>query len=288
MADIAKERDKIVFAGAASALLLRKFFKNRAKELVQYVESLPLDLDERKLLARSQRMALSRANSLLSGLFKEAHKQAEIDLKKVLDRIARLQISYLRNAGVKGITEKELASIQKQVLKLLRAEFPKGTGLSYFDRIDRIKKLHLQQTKSMLARSFPQEKVIQGISRDLENGWSYSKPARTPVRGGSAVKKFQRLVVAEENRLAREVELQVIKKSGINFSYWRLNASHKWEGGKEICEVHSQETGIGVVSALHKLRINPDDVELDGLHLLEDWPDYPHPFCACFPEPLVL
>jgi hypothetical protein len=106
----------------------------------------------------------------------------------------------------------------------------------------------------------------------------------TPVQNGSLAKKAMRLSSAESMRLVNEAESGLFASAGVEFAYWRLSPSHKWEGGGEACEQMASHESSDI-NALVKQR--DSTLLTEGLYLIRDWPPYPHPFCKCFAEAAI-
>jgi len=189
--------------------------------------------------------------------------------------------------GFPAMTREQRQAILQGAQGLLDAEFPRGSGLSYRDRLRRIQAAREQQMLEIARRTYPEGTGPDAIRRDLERSLSYARPG-TPIRGGSSYKQSRRLLVAEETRIANAVELATVRSYGIQFAYWRLSPNHPWYGGKEVCEVHASRVSPDTVQALERVGIDTAGVALEGLYLVRNYPQYPHPFCKCYPEPFVL
>lgn len=289
MTELSEAREELLFYGAMQASRLRIPFEDSARVISNYVSRLPASLDGSRFLPISKHKGGKKIHTLVHASFKDAQARMEGSIRRVMIRAARSQKKYLRANGFSPPTEEEIELVAQDLLRKIREEFPRGTGLSTVDRLGRARTLHLEQTKKLLAKTYRDSSDRRGrFAREVKAGLAYSKPGRAPVAGGSATKRVQRLLVAEEMRLANLMEIGVVKMSGVNLSYWRLNGRHQWQGGKEICEIHATHTGEGVLKELKKKGVPPGEAPIEGLHLVSRWPDYPHPFCGCYPEPFLL
>lgn len=91
-------------------------------------------------------------------------------------------------------------------------------------------------------------------------------------------KGAQRLNRTEQSRSMQKAAIEILKKSGAQFAYWRLSPAHKDYGGGEVCEVIASNTGPDVEDELAKAGIS---LPTEGLYLLSRFPETPHANCMC-------
>lgn len=224
------------------------------------------------------------AARLVDQAFEEINETVEVAVGKSIKRAQNGQTAHLRRLGIRPPSASARRAIRKDVMGMLDEEFPPGSGETYRTRLHRLQQSRKVQLRSILRQS-KREDVRAAIQRDVKNALLHSTPGgRTPVKGGSAFKQARRLMVAEETRISNEVEIRTLRAAGVGFAYWRLNPSHRWYGGHEICEQLASRTGAGVRSSLRREGADPSTVDTNGLYLLNTYPSYPHPYCRCFPE----
>jgi len=216
--------------------------------------------------------------------------QIDIDIhtgvQNSIRRAIRTQVKFLKENGIQIPEQSILSSIENSVLKLIDKEFPPGSGITYRQRLNSIYAQHVKQVKSILTRSYDPESIRESIAINLRKGIVGPRAGQSSIIGGSASAKLSRLKVAEEARLSNLAEARVIRASGLELAYWRRRGEHRC--GTGICAILASETGPGVLDALLSANIPPGTVDLSGLYLLDFWPDYPHPYCQCYPEPFFL
>jgi hypothetical protein len=204
---------------------------------------------------------------------------------KAVKRAQRGQVRHLKDMGIRIPTVQVRRDIRNEVMNMLDEEFPPGSGQTFRTRLTALQQSRKAQLRSILRQSRQRGDISTVVQRDINNALTHSKAgAKTPVRGGSAFKQARRLLVAEETRIANRVEIMTLDAAGVQYSYWRLNPSHRWYGGTETCEHLAANTGPGVQEALIAEEKKVGRVDTNGLYLLQEYPDYPHPYCRCFPE----
>jgi hypothetical protein len=244
--------------------------------------------EELKGVLQSQQTRLSNlAKGDLRNAFLRIDREIQAGIDRAIIRAARPHLLAMRKAGIPPMTQSKYMEIRKEVLELLEKPFPKGSGLSYMDRIRLIQRQHERQLEDVLSNRHLSGNGPAKVRQNIRDALTFAEEG-TPVRGGSAVKKLRRIMISEESRLASEMERRILDASGVQFGYWRLSPEHKWEGGSEICEIYAASTGEDVESAIRKLPRDSQPQDLDGLYLMDTWPEYPHPFCKCHMEPLII
>lgn len=282
--ELAEERGKLYRSWVRDASKVRGPMKIVARRTETALVNARISKDGTELLSSSVRRVTRQVEKDLADAIEYADQNIQGQVEKAVSRAAKAQNKHLKSIGARELSRKQLTDLQRAVVKSMDQEFPKGSGLTYHDRIARIRRHHEAQLKGVIRRSYSQGDVVHSMQRDLRAGLAHTAPGRTPLAGGSAAKKLQRMLVAEETRLANEVERRVVRASGAGFAYWRLNPRHKWYGGAEICEVLASSTGSDVLSELRRLKVDTSQVALEGLYTVDNYPEYPHPFCICFLE----
>jgi len=183
---------------------------------------------------------------------------------------------------LKSLSPKDKQAIKDAVTIASHREFPPGSGMTYEKRVARIEAQHREQIKKLLSRKYSGGNAQEKILQEIRNG--LTGKGTVPTQGGSLMNKLRRLAVAEESRMANIAEIRIMELTGMEFAAWRLNPSHKWYGGQEICEHLAYVTNPDVVSRLSSLGVDPGMELLEGIHLVSQWPQHPHPYCKCYPE----
>lgn len=218
--------------------------------------------------------------------FRNIDSLVESRVLKSVERSIRIQERRLQSMGFSKLTRDQRRVIDSTVRELLDEEFPPGSGLSYRARLARIQQQRTQQLYDIVRRTYPDGYAAERISQDLNRAMTHYRPG-TPIRGGTAYKQVRRLLVAEETRMANAVELTTLRARDVRMAYWRLSPQHPWYGGQEVCEFLASQINGDVVRAFDEAGISTAGIALEGLYLIEDYPQYPHPFCQCFPEAFV-
>ena len=271
---------------------LRKMWLRDAKRIAGYAaafySSLKLFVDDPNkftvadtaMLSQQTDRAIRKIQSELGPVMRAVDDEIRESVRRTIWKASMTQARHLRKKGLPVPTQRELQIIREEALLGLDRDFPRGTGVTYADRMLRIEEAHSSQLSNLI-RSSHTESAKQRVVSDLKHAITHKSQGRTPVKGGSLTKKLSRVLVAEEMRLANEVEVGIIRQAGIRYAYWRLNPMHKWYGGGEICEVHASEEPDSITQAIVKASVGVTE----GLHRLDQWPVYPHPYCMCFAEP---
>lgn len=220
--------------------------------------------------------------------FDAVDKEIQHAVEKAASRASLYQKKFLIAEDVKVLGNKELKLIQREAVKMLGEEFPKGSGLTYHDRLTAIRMRHEREMVASLRRSYGSGNAQEAIKRDMSLRLTSNRAGvRTPVSGGSVSKQVSRIMVAEEARISQETEKKILEAHDIEFAYWRLSPDHL-PGKCGACERLSMEVGDGVRAALRRsTSTSTSTVVLEGLYLVSRWPEYPHPYCKCHMEPVV-
>jgi len=207
--------------------------------------------------------------------------------RSAASRAIQTQVNYLNAHGIKPLSDAQRAEILEEVVENLDKPFPIGSRMNMTARLARIGRNHVQQIGKLLKESH-EEKPKEIIAKKLSSAIKHSAKGRAGVKGGSFVKDAQRLLTAEEARIAREAEITYAKRTGVLYGYWRLSPRHPDYGGREVCDLLSSETDSDTVMSLKDSGNLSRVSELGGLYKLDQWPEYPHPFCICYMEPKII
>jgi len=220
--------------------------------------------------------------------FDAADREIQLAVERAASRAAVYQKKFLDASGVPILGNKELQLLQKEAVKILGEEFPKGSGLTYHDRLKVIRMRHEREMVASIRKSYRNGNAQESIRREMSLRLTNNKVGvRTRVSGGSVSKQVSRMMIAEEARISQETEKLILEAHDIELAYWRLSPDHKWEGS-EICEVLASTVGQGVEAALRRsTSTSTSTIILEGLYLVSEWPDYPHPCCKCHMYPVV-
>ena len=245
------------------------------------------DVEDTALLSAQSDRAIEKIRRELGPTMQAIDNDVRASVRRSVWRASKAQEKHLARLGVPLPTQAEIEIIRQEALLGLERDFPRGSGITYSDRLLRIEDQHADQLARMTSAKYS-EGAKDRIIRETKDGVLFSRNARTPVGGGSLSKKAMRLLVAEETRLANEVELGLLRTSKIEFAHWRLCPTHKWYGGSEVCEVLASHEDPTIADQLARTPGGGAGVGLSGLFRVDEWPMYPHPFCKCFPEAVVL
>jgi hypothetical protein len=224
----------------------------------------------------------------MRAVFDAADRDIQLAVEKAASRAALYQKKFLRVSGVPILGNKEIQLLQREAVKMLGEEFPKGSGLNYHDRLKAIRMRHEREMVASIRKSYRNGNASEVIRREMSSRLTNNKAGvRTLVSGGSVSKQVSRIMVAEEARISQETEKKILKAHNIELAYWRLSPEHL-PGKCEVCERFAAGVGQGVRAALRKsTSTSTSTVVLEGLYLVSEWPDYPHPYCKCHMEPVV-
>jgi hypothetical protein len=208
---------------------------------------------------------------------------AEMDQKLdvAMRRGIRANNAVFKEMGLKPLSKAEIAEIMASSKKATALPWPPKSPSTYEKRIQDAAKLHTAQLKQNLGKQYAKGKVGPAIMKNTFKG--FRRVGVTGIRGGSYANRLQMILAAEQTRVTNEVAIQAMRVRGVEFAYWRLGPGHPWYGGGEICEWLAAVPYDGSMEELQAAGLATSD--LDGLNAMSDWPDYPHPWCKCYPEP---
>jgi len=283
--ELAEARAVLFRAQVRESQALRRIMDGAVKKIEDSAGAQPVTVDDTRMLKASERSATKAAEKGIRDAFVEADHEVEAGVRRSISRATRAQVAHLEKLGIRPPTPEQIRRIRESVANLMNEEFPPGSGMTYSMRMELNRREHTRQIKGVLRQKYPDGGASQRIARDVKVGLTDTRSVRTPLRGGSASKKLRRIIVAEETRLANRAEVAIMRVSGVAFAYWRLNPTHPWYGGREVCEWYASRTDSATVDILATLGITLPASALQGLYRLDNYPDYPHPFCKCYPEP---
>ncbi len=213
----------------------------------------------------------------------DAQDIIEKRIEVAVRRGVRSYNKIFREAGLSKLNDSEIQKLRLQILSDMRKEFPPRSGFTTVSRISRATNLHLKQLKDTLGRSYKQGMLLKELKKRMYRG--LRKTGQSGIVGGSLGNKLKQIMAAEEARATNLVAVGAMKARNIEFAYWRLSPNHPWYGGGEICELHSIAPYSGPIEELKSAGLQ--GAGLEGLYLLANYPNYPHPWCLCYPEPLI-
>lgn len=310
--DLAADRELLIRAMLRDSRDLRAVILRREQELLDRIERMPIPeepsedesdaagirarrkrargftVDGTRLAYDGRRTMLEMIPRRLGALFTELNQTIEEGLRVTLQRSRRQTLQRLRDMGLDlgddPVGQAKL--LEQRVFGLLDKEFPPGSGMTYRRRMERLQEMHIRQLQGVVSASYAQGQAPAMIARQIDRAMGYYRPG-TRIKGGSLYKQSRRMLIAEESRLATAMELEILRLGGVQFVYWRLSSFHPWYGGKEICEVFASRVSEETSARLRSVGQDPNEVELAGLYPIDRYPEYPHPFCKCFPEPFI-
>jgi hypothetical protein len=219
-------------------------------------------------------------------VFNEVDLEIQSAVERAAARAVKYQKRFLKAANVPFLKSAEINAIHNEASKILNEDFPKGSGLSYRDRLKMIRMRHERELLGSLRASYKSGDALARIAKEAKLRLTSNTPGvKVRVSGGSVAKQVSRVMVAEEARISHEIERRILIAHNVEYGYWRLSPEHKWEGGSEICEVLAAGTGEGLATSVKREEHGP--LILEGLYRLDAWPEYPHPYCKCHMEPWI-
>lgn len=286
-AELSKTRLALMAAWLSNARYLRKYLSEFYFELYPILNEEQRYLKDGTGLLTSSRKSLTRkVQRDLAPVLRQMDFEFRNRLRRMISRAARAQVNFLRARGF-PVPEKAVVDriVENSILGLDR-DFPPGSGVSYVNRLERINSEHQRSLTNILNRTYRDDARTQ-VTSGVRTSLTFTRPGRTPIPGGSASKKAIGLFAGEQARLTNELEVEILRASGVRAAYWRLSATHPWYGGNEICEVLASVTDPDLERQLVLLP-GGRGIPTQGLHQLSNWPHYPHPYCRCYPEPVLL
>jgi len=284
---LADERARLFRAWATDQRALRAPLVRSERILIDRVAQAGFNPDGTRLTPTSRRAVEQAIRDEMRDAFHDMESVIDQRVRVAVRRSRGIQMTQIDKLGLPPLDSTTRQQIEQTAVELLDAEFPAGSGLSYRQRLRRIRQQRTAQMMRVVRRSYADGDAQAEIAQEFNRTLSYFRPG-TPIRGGTTYKQMRRLMVAEETRLANAVEIVTLQASGIRFAYWRLNPTHRWYGGKEICEVHASRVSAETVGRLERSGVPLDGISLEGLYPIDRYPTYPHPFCKCYPEPWML
>ncbi len=258
---------------------LRRPLRKTSDEIVRLINTLPRTKDGKRLLATSLRRVDRAINRGVVEAFNVIEREVRSGATQAISRSSRVQVNQLKKLGIEPPSPSELRNLRAEVLAELDKPFPADQGLNFRNRLARIERKQIARMKE-IARS-----PVKIAGPNAREGLTKIARGTTRTAGGSAFKQARRILIAEETRLANQIEVAVLRAAGVNLAYWRLNPSHKWYGGQEICEHLASRVLPDVANLVSR---SGSTAVLAGLNRVSRYPSFPHPFCKCYPEPFVL
>jgi len=286
--ELAQSREVLFRSWISDSRNLRRILNDTSQKLTGFITEDSFSSNDGRLLNADKNRIQRNSSRAISHARKQIESEIEDGVESAIRRAQLSQERHLQRLGLRRLDQKTRMAIREMSLKALDEEFPRGSGKSFRMRLEALEKRHIVQVNGISERTFTRGGASEIIPRDIDRGLTFRGPGNTTVRGGSMYRQSQRLMVAEETRLANMVEVKTVQAMGVMFAYWRLNPSHKWYGGKEICEHYAYKTNPDVVAEFHRLGISTSGISFNGLYKVMDWPQYPHPYCKCYPEALYL
>jgi hypothetical protein len=237
-------------------------------------------VDRTRLLSRTVERLDSVINREFPKTLSDVDSIIKSGVKRSINKSVGSQVESLKKKKLYIMSKEDVALLKEEALLSLNREFPQGSGVTYDRRLSAIGDHHKKQLSSLI-RSSHSEDAVKRISSEVRSALSPIGAGQTAVAGGNLAKKLMRVASAEELRVVHGVEKDLFRKSNVSFAYWRLSPEHKWEGGKEICEVLASQESSDVVNFL---RYEDTTRLTEGLYFVDGLPDYPHPYCKCFTE----
>jgi predicted DNA-binding protein (UPF0251 family) len=279
---LALERQRMIGSWIKAGQNIRRGLQPVEASVREGLEALDLR-DVTHLTRRQVSEILKVARPQMREATQSAMLELEENLGVSLRRGIRAMNATFRKMGVKPLTKKEAAEVMEASFIQTAKPWPPHSPKTYNQRIENSARVHFQQLKTSLGKQYPKGKVVPGIMRNVYRG--LRKLKASGIKGGSYANRLQMILAAEETRITNEVNLRMIQFRGIEFAYWRLSPAHPWYGGGEICEWYASVPYGGSMGDLQKAGLASMDQA--GLHSLDNWPSYPHPWCKCYPEPVA-
>jgi hypothetical protein len=200
-----------------------------------------------------------------------------------LRRGVRAANGIFESRGIAPLSREEMVAVMKEAAAETSKPWPPHNPSTYDKRIVKASQRHLKQLRTTLRKRYRTGRVESGVMRNVYRGLRKIGPSA--IVGGSYANKLQMILAAEESRITNEVTLRAYAKRDIEFAYWRLSPGHPWYGGGEVCEWLASVPYGGSMEALRAAGLGT--IDQAGLYSMGNWPGYPHPFCKCYPEPVI-
>ncbi len=281
-AALAGSREKLFRSWVKESSAVRMPLKRASREILASLDTVTFKAG--RIDIRSRDEFLQVGFRAIDDAVDTLEDQLDVGVGRAVRRAQRAQVEQLKKLGVKPLSASERRALRRQVLSMVDDEFPVGSGKSVKDRLRVLRASRKAQLRKAINQLAPHNKLLQRVRRDVAGMLADKLPG--PVSGGSAAKHARLFLVAEQTRLANEIEVLTLQSAGVDFVYWRLNPAHKFNG-HEVCEWFASRTMGSTVAALDRQKIPPSSVDVSGLYIVSEYPGYPHPNCKCFPEPWV-
>ena len=195
------------------------------------------------------------------------------------------QNNALKSLGFPGLSRKQMNELlTKHMKKWAKEEFPAKSKWTAKKRFENHQKKIREKISRAINSNAPNGDVSR-IQKNLKLGLTASGTGPTPVKGGSAVKQMHRLSVSEQARKSNDIAVDAMRLVGVRFVRWKLHPNHPWYGGQEICEFLASQKPVETILKIRNLGLSSTILPLEGIYLANRYPEYPHPWCKCYPEP---
>ncbi|CAB5226158.1 hypothetical protein UFOVP755_63 [uncultured Caudovirales phage] len=97
-------------------------------------------------------------------------------------------------------------------------------------------------------------------------------------------KDLNTIINLQQSQIVRETMVNMYKATDVRVVQWRLDPSHKWEGGKEICEIYSLGNNL---TPEDKLLLSQSGYPTAGLYSVSLIPKRTHANCRCYTYAIV-
>ena len=241
------------------------------------------------------KLSLSSLRRIFSAFDKNSDKaildlwsSLEKNVRRALEKTLLAQNEAMRNQLLGEMSpERRKQLVEKALQRWRNTAFPKKTGVKPSTRLDAYERM----LRKKLARETTVDatrKGVEGINKSVKQAFIGKMPGRTPVIGGSTYKQMYRLGFSEQARMSQQIAADYARDVGFKFLRWTLHPMHPWYGGKEICEVLASQVHGDTVAMLNRMGVDPARFNLEGVYPIGQYPDYPHPFCMCSPQPVFI
>lgn len=222
--------------------------------------------------------------SNLETLSNTLHKSVETSLNTQIDLSVTRINRIMAKRGKIPISKKDIIVLKKKIIADISKKY---FGKTYKQRIKENIVKHQRKisklVKVSLARGVKKDKIISEVKKQLTN--------KKYGRGNSLFKSIDKILISESNRVGHISNKEYSKQAKIPLMKWHTSGHYastkaKYGWGEEICQIYETSIQNDVGKMVHDGKIKVKG-SLEGVYLTENIPDYPHPNCECWTEPVI-
>ena len=97
-------------------------------------------------------------------------------------------------------------------------------------------------------------------------------------------KDLNTIINLQQSQIVRETMINMYKATDVRVVQWRLDPSHKWENGAEICEIYALGNNL---TPEDRITITTNGYPMAGLYSVSLIPKRTHANCRCYTYPII-